>query len=204
MLVIGLTGGIGTGKTEATHVLQELGAVVIEADKVAHLSYRPKTRAYEAIVERFGRDVLDVSGSIDRTRLGKIVFSNPADRKELEAIVWPTTRQWIESRLVQERERGTQVVVVEVPKLFEAGWNQFMDAVWIVDASAENILRRVQERSGLSGSETSERMAAQASIEELNARADHVIDNNGSLEELRERVKKAWESIPATESANPK
>jgi dephospho-CoA kinase len=168
------------------------------------LSYRPDTPAYEAIIERFGRNVLDVSGLIDRARLGDIVFSNPAVREELEAIVWPAARGWIENRLIQEKERGTQVVVIEVPKLFESGWDQFMDAVWVVDASAEAIVRRVQERSGLSGSETSERMAAQASSEELIARADRVIENNDSLEELRERVIQAWESIPAIESANPK
>ncbi len=202
MLIIGLTGGIGTGKTEVTHVLRELGAVVIEADRVAHLSYRPNTKAYEAVVNRFGREVLDGSGVIDRTRLGAVVFSDPVRRKELEAIVWPATREWIEGRLAEEEERGTRVVVIEVPKLFEAGWDRLTDVVWTVEAPAGEIgrriiARRVQDRSGLDAAETGARVAAQMTREARIERADLVIENNTTLEDLRERVKNAWDTVPA-------
>lgn len=202
MLVIGLTGGIGTGKTEVTHVLRELGAVVIEADRVAHLSYRPSTKAYEAVIDRFGREILDGSGVIDRTRLGAVVFSDPARRKELEAIVWPATREWIEGRLAEEEERGTRVVVIEVPKLFEAGWDRLTDVVWTVEAPAGEtgrriIARRVQDRSGLDEAETGARAAAQMTREARIERADLVIENNTTLDDLGEQVKNAWETVLA-------
>ncbi len=200
MLVIGLTGGIGTGKTEVTHVLRELGAVVIKADRVAHLSYRPNTEAYEAVVTRFGRAILDGSGVIDRTRLGAVVFSDPARRKELEAIVWPAAREWIEGRLAEEEERGTRVVVIEVPKLFEAGWDRLTEVVWTVEAPAGEIGRRiiagrVQDRSGLDEAEAGARAAAQMTREARVERADLVIENNTTLEDLREQVTNAWETV---------
>jgi dephospho-CoA kinase len=204
VLVIGLTGGIGTGKTEVTHILRELGAVVIESDKVAHLSYRPGTEAYRAIVNQFGRKILDDSGVIDRTSLGAIVFSDRAQREELESIVWPAARKWIENRLVEEERRGSQVVVIEVPKLFEAGWDQFTNVVWTVEATHGEIGQRVRERAGLTEAETDARVAAQMTCEERIARADLVIENNSTLEDLRERVIKTWETVPALESANPK
>ena len=106
MFVIGLTGGIGTGKTEVTHVLRELGAVVIESDKVAHLSYRPGTDAYDEIIDQFGKEVLDDSGVIDRGKLGGLVFAGPDLRIQLEKSVWPAVRNWITERLIQEKERG--------------------------------------------------------------------------------------------------
>ncbi len=201
MLVIGLTGGIGSGKTEVTHILRELGAVVIDADGIAHLSYRPGTPAYEAIVHLFGRDILDDSGVIDRGSLGTIVFSDTgSDRlEELEAIVWPATREWIEGRLAKEEERGTQTVVIEVSKLYEAGWDQFVNVVWTVevppgDAGKEEIAKRVQARSGFDEARTKARVAVQMTREERVERADLAIENTATLEYLREQVKKGWET----------
>ncbi len=196
MLVIGLTGGIGAGKTEVTHVLRELGAMVIESDRVAHLSYLPGTEAYKAVVSRFGSGVLDESGVIDRSRLGEIVFSNAAHREELEAIVWPATRNWIEARLKEEEKRGTETVVIEVPKLYEAGWDEIVDIVWTVEAPPGDIGQRVEQRSGLSESDTDARIAAQLTRQDRVERADSVINNDTTLEELRAQVSKLWESIP--------
>lgn len=202
MLVIGLTGGIGSGKTEVTHILRELGAVVIDADGVAHLSYRPGTGAYEAIVDRFGREILDSSEVIDRGSLGTIVFSDPDRREELEAIVWPAAREWIEGRLAKEEERDTRVVVIEVSKLFEAGWDQLANAVWTVevqpdDTGKREIARRVGARSGLGEQETGSRAAAQLTREERTERSDLVIENTTTLEDLRKQVINAWETLPA-------
>ncbi len=196
MLVIGLTGGIGTGKTEVTHVLRELGAVVIESDKVAHESYEPGTEAHGLIVSRFGDDVLDEFGSIDRKSLGKIVFSDSARRLELEEIVWPATRKLTLARLENEEKRGTEVVIVEVPKLFESGWDQIADVVWTVESPPGEISKRVEQRSGLGRSETDARVAAQLTREERIAISDRVIENNGTLEELVVQVSRIWESIP--------
>ena len=198
MLVIGLTGGIGTGKTEVARVLHELGAVVIESDKVAHLSYLPGTEAYKAIVSSFGDEVLDESGVVDRKSLGKIIFSDDARRMELEEIVWPAARSWIEARLTEEEKQKSRVVVIEVPKLYEAGWDQIVDVVWTVEAPEGEISRRLERRSGFSEADASARVAAQMTRAERAEKADLVIENNTTLDDLRNQIKEIWDSIPVS------
>ena len=202
MLVIGLTGGIGTGKTEVTRVLRELGAVVIEADKVAHLSYGPDKKAYRKIVSRFGKSVLRQSGVIDRERLGQIVFADPTVREELESIVWPDARDWIKNRLQYEERHGAEIVFIEVPKLFEAGWDTFIDTVWTVEASAAEINGRLMHRSGLTADEVVSRSSAQMSSGDRIRRADFVIENNTTIEDLQEKVRNAWENIPGVQCSH--
>jgi dephospho-CoA kinase len=196
VLVIGLTGGIGTGKSELSHILRDLGAVVIESDKVAHQSYEPGTTAHGLIVKLFGEDVLDGSGFIDRKSLGKIVFADTARRLELEKIVWPATRKLTLALLEKETVRGTRVVVVEVPKLYESGWDKVADVVWTVEAPQSVVIQRVERRSGMSESDTKARIAAQFTRQERVDRADIVIENEATLEDLRNQVSKLWESIP--------
>ncbi len=196
MLIIGLTGGIGTGKSEVSHILRDLGAVVIESDKVAHQSYEPGTKAHGLIVNQFGEDVLDRSGFIDRKTLGKIVFSDPARRLDLEKIVWPAARELTLALLKKETERGTGVVVVEVPKLFESGWDKVADVVWTVEAPPIVVSQRVERRSGMSESDTKARVAAQLTMQDRVDRADIAIENDATLEDLRNQISKLWESIP--------
>ncbi len=196
MLVIGLTGGIGTGKSELSHILRDLGAVVIESDKVAHQSYEPGTTAHGLIVKLFGEDVLDGSGFIDRKSLGKIVFADTARRLELEKIVWPATRKLTLALLEKETVRGTRVVVVEVPKLYESGWDKVADVVWTVEAPQSVVIQRVERRSGMSELDTKARIAAQFTRQERVDRADIVIENDATLEDLRNQISKLWESIP--------
>ena len=195
MLIIGLTGGIGTGKSEVSHILRDLGAVVIESDKVAHQSYEPGTKAHGLIVNQFGEGVLDGSGFIDRKTLGEIVFSDPARRLELEKIVWPATRELTLALLKKETERGTEVVVVEVPKLFESGWDKVADIVWTVEALPSVVSQRVERRSGMSKSDTRSRVAAQLTRQDRVDRADIAIENVATLEDLRNQISKLWESI---------
>ena len=202
MFVIGLTGGIGTGKTEVTHVLRELGAVVSESDKVAHLSYRPGTDAYEDIIDQFGREILDESGVIDRAKLGGLVFAVPELRIHLEMIVWPAARSWIEERLIQEKERGTKIVVIEVPKLFEAGWDDLADAVWTIEAPSDLIAQRVNIRSNLGEAEKNARVKAQITSVERAERADLVIENTAKLADLREQITNLWQTDPEIQNAN--
>ena len=195
MLIIGLTGGIGTGKSEVSHILRDLGAVVIESDKVAHQSYEPGTKAHGLIVNQFGEGVLDGSGFIDRKTLGEIVFSDPARRLELEKIVWPATRELTLALLKKETERGTEVVVVEVPKLFESVWDKVADIVWTVEAPPSVVSQRVERRSGMSKSDTRSRVAAQLTRQDRVDRADIAIENDATLEDLRNQISKLWESI---------
>ncbi len=201
MFVIGLTGGIGTGKTELTHVLRELGAVVIESDKVAHLSYRPGTDAYEDIIDQFGREILDESGVIDRAKLGGLVFAVPELRIHLEMIVWPAARSWIEERLMQEKERGTKIIVIEVPKLFEAGWDDLADAVWTIEAPSDLIAQRVNIRSNLGEAEKNARVKAQITSGERAERADLLIENTAKLADLREQITNLWRTNPEIQNA---
>ena len=196
MLIIGLTGGIGTGKSEVSHILRDLGAVVIESDKVAHQSYEPGTKAHGLIVNLFGEDVLDGYGFIDRKSLGKIVFADTARRLELEKIVWPATRELTLALLEKETVHRTRVVVVEVPKLFESGWDKVADVVWTVEAPQSVVSQRVERRSGMSESDTKARVAAQLTRQERVDRADIVIENDATLEDLRNQISKLWESIP--------
>jgi len=202
VFVIGLTGGIGTGKTEVTHVLRELGAVVIESDKVAHLSYRPGTDAYEDIIDQFGREILDESGVIDRAKLGGLVFAVPELRIHLEMIVWPAARSWIEERLIQEKERGTKIVVIEVPKLFEAGWDDLADAVWTIEAPSDLIAQRLNIRSNLGEVEKNARVKAQITSVERAERADLLIENTAKLADLREQITNLWQTDPEIQNAN--
>ena len=195
MLIIGLTGGIGTGKSEVSHILRDLGAVVIESDKVAHQSYEPGTKAHGLIVNQFGEGVLDGSGFIDRKTLGEIVFWDPARRLELEKIVWPATRELTLALLKKETERGTAVVVVEVPKLFESGWDKVADVVWTVEAPPSVVTQRVEKRSGMSETDTKARIDAQLTMQDRVDRADIVIENDITLEDLRTQISKLWESI---------
>ena len=195
MLIIGLTGGIGTGKSEVSHILRDLGAVVIESDKVAHQSYEPGTKAHGLIVNQFGEGVLDGSGFIDRKTLGEIVFSDPARRLELEKIVWPATRELTLALLKKETERGTEVVVVEVPKLFESGWDKVADVIWTVEAPPSVVSQRVKRRSGMSKSDMRARVATQLTRQDRVERADIVIENVATLEDLRNQISKLWESI---------
>ncbi len=201
MFVIGLTGGIGTGKTEVTHVLRDLGAVIIESDKVAHLSYRPGTDAYEEIVEQFGKEVIDDSGVIDRAKLGGLVFADPDLRIQLETIVWPAVRGWITERLIQEKERGTKIIVVEVPKLFEAGWEDLADSIWTVEAPSASIAQRVNVRSNLSETQKNARVQAQMTKWERAERADLLIENSAELVDLRERITNLWRTNPEIQNA---
>lgn len=196
LLVIGLTGGIGTGKTEAARVLRVLGAAVIESDKIAHLSYLPGTEAHKAIVSIFGEEVLEESGLVDRKSLGKIIFSDNARRLELEEIVWPAARTWVEDRLAEEEKQESRVVVIEVPKLYEAGWDEFVDVVWTVEAPEGEINRRLEQRSGLSEVEVNARVSNQMTRAERADRADRVIENNTTLEDLRKKITEIWDSLP--------
>ena len=196
MFVIGLTGGIGTGKTEVAHVLKELGAVVIDSDKVAHLSYEPGTEAHNAIVETFGAAVVSDSGTINREALASIVFSDEDKRLALESIVWPITKKWVIDRLTYEENRGSQTVVIEVPKLYEAGWDGLFDVVWTVESPSEMVYKRGFARSNMGKSELRARRASQLERIDRENRADLVIENNKTIKDLRNHVSSLWDTVP--------
>jgi dephospho-CoA kinase len=192
-LVIGLTGGIASGKSVVSQMLAEHGALVIDADKVGHEAYAPGSGCYEAVVEAFGRDIVAADGSIDRRALGGKVFGDAAQRKRLEGIVWPWMRSTMEERLAGLRANGVPVVVLEAAVLIEADWISLVDQVWAVVTQPTVARERIMSRNGLTAEQADARIAAQLTNAEREARAQVVIENNGSMDDLRRRVDDAWD-----------
>lgn len=191
-VLIGLTGNIATGKTEVAQMLAELGATVIDADKVAHDVMRPGGPAYDPVVNAFGPGILAADGTIDRARLGAIVFRDAAALRRLEAAVHPATLVEVGWRMAQASQ---PVVVVEAIKLIEAGMHRAYDALWVVTAPRSIQIARLVEMRGLTEGEAALRVDAQPPQEEKAAQADVVIVNDGDRDALREKVRAAWAQI---------
>ncbi len=193
-ILIGLTGNIATGKSEVARMLSTLGACVIDADKVAHEVMAPGGPAYEAVVGAFGRTILAPDGSIDRGKLGAIVFRDAQALRRLEAAVHPATTAEVARRIVEADE---PVIVVEAIKLIEAGMHRHYDALWVVTAPRPLQIARLVDTRGLSDEEAALRVDAQPPQEEKAAVADLVIANDGDLDALRKKVRAAWSEIQA-------
>ncbi len=191
--MIGLVGGIGSGKSAAREILADLGAVVIDADRLGHEAYAPGTPGFDAVVAHFGREIVGEDGRIDRRRLGAIVFADPARLAELNRIVHPLIRAELERRVHEARaDPGVPAIVVEAAVLLEAGWQSLVDEVWAVVAPRERVVERLARQRGLARAEVEERIARQMSDDERRERADVVIDNEGSLDDLRRRLEEVW------------
>jgi dephospho-CoA kinase len=190
--LIGLTGNIGTGKSTVAAMLAELGAEVIDADRVAHEVMQAGTPAHGRIVEAFGPEVLDPDGEIDRARLGAIVFADPAALVRLEAIVHPATLEAIDCRVAAT---SAGVVVVEAIKLIESGMAERCDSVWVTTCRPEQQVHRIMGGRGLDRAQAEQRVRAQPPQEEKIVRADVVIDTTGSLARTRAQVRVAWEHL---------
>lgn len=193
--VIGLTGGVGTGKSTVAGMFRAAGARVIDADRIARALVVPGTTAYRAIVKRFGKGIVAERGAIDRAALGRLVFEDAGLRKELTAILHPA----IIRRIKEEVRAVTKgLVVIDAPLLYETGLHKNVDAVVVVKASREAQVRRCNARSGLSREETLSRIAAQLPLKEKVRSADYVIDNNGTLRQTEKQVellrRNVWKS----------
>ena len=196
MLRVGLTGGIGSGKSEVARRLAEHGAVLIDADLAAREVVVPGSPGLAQIAKVFGESVLRPDGSLNRERLGEIVFADPGLRAELNAIVHPLVRAWM-----QEAERaavqtdGDAIVVHDVPLLAESRGTAGFDAVIVVDVPPDLQIERLVSQRGMPEEQARARMAAQASREQRLAVADIVIDNSGSLDDLNRRVAEVWADL---------
>jgi dephospho-CoA kinase len=193
VLRVGLTGGIGSGKSEVSARLAERGAVLIDADKIARAVVEPGTPGLAAVVAEFGEQVLRPDGSMDRERVGAIVFADDSRRAALNAIVHPLVGRRMEELAAEGGEDA--IVVYDVPLLAENGLSGLYDLVVVVDAPEEIQLARLTGRRGMSEADARARIAAQASREQRLAIADHVIDNSGTLDGLERQVKALWESL---------
>jgi dephospho-CoA kinase len=195
MKVIGLTGGIASGKSTVARFLKELGAVVIDADKIGHEVLRSDAEVWQEVVATFGEGILTPAGSISREKLGKIVFGNAEPLLKLNQITHPRIAERVKTQLEGHRKDGVGVVVVEAPLLLEAGWASLVDEVWVTVASEAAVLRRLKDRAGLSEAESLERIRSQMSVAERIRRADVVIDTDCDLDELKARVAELWRKL---------
>jgi dephospho-CoA kinase len=193
MLTIGLTGGIGSGKSTVAQMLGEFGAPILDADKVAHSTYAPGAPAYDAVVAAFGADIVASDRTIDRKKLGAVVFGNPERLNKLTSIVWPATFDSIRRNVAELRASGAKLpIVVEAAILIEANWQPLFGEIWLVRALREQVVARIESQRGLKPAETEARIRAQLSDEERAKHASLIIENNGSLEELRALLKTVW------------
>jgi dephospho-CoA kinase len=194
VLLVGLTGGIGAGKSTVARMLAERGAVVIDADDLARRAVDPGTPGLDRLVEAFGREVLAADGGLDRERMAALAFSDPDARRRLEAVVHPEVARLLAEEL-QRHLDGDDVVVYSVPLLVERNLGAMMDVVVTVSAGTDDRVRRLAADRGMDESQVRERMAAQVSDAEREAAADVVLRNDGSLAELEEQVQRLWASL---------
>ena len=197
MFVIGLTGGIATGKTLVSETLRDLGATIINADLVGHEAYLPHTETWQAVVDAFGTDILDPDGQIVRPKLGAIVFSDPAKLEQLNSIVHPRIYAMIGDRIAGLKTDGVGAVVVEAALLIEAGWSPLVDEIWVITSPSEQVYSRLTGR-GLSLDQARARIEAQMPQEERVTHADVVIVNDRGEDELRSAVRQQWEQQVAS------
>jgi dephospho-CoA kinase len=195
MLLVGLTGNIGSGKSTVAALLSERGATIIDADVLARRAVEAGTSAYRAIVERWGTSILSTDGAIDRGALRRIVFTDPAELEQLNAFVHPEVEKMRAALVEQSRERGDRLVVCDIPLLFERRMTEHFDRIVLVDAPRPVRLERLVRERGLRETEAMDMIVAQMPAELKRARADHVIDNDGTLTELDQRVAEVWSAL---------
>ena len=193
MLIVGLTGSIATGKSTVGHMFSQLGAYRIDTDQLARQVVAPGQDAFEAILRYFGKDVMDEFGRLDRKKLAAIVFADPAKLCVLNQMTHPPIRALLQIELMAARESGAGVALVEVPLLYESGFDYGMDCVIVVVVDEETQLARLMERNGFTEQEAKQRIATQLPLSEKAARADYIIDNGGTLAATQVQVNKLWQ-----------
>jgi len=202
MLLVGLTGNIGSGKSAVAQLLSERGATIIDADVLARRAVEIGTPAYKAIAERWGTSILASDGAIDRAALRRIVFSDPVQLEQLNAYVHPEVERMREVLVEQARVRGDRLVVCDVPLLFERRLTDSFDRIVLVDAPRPVRLERLVRERGLRETEAMDMIVAQMPAELKRARADHIIDNDGTLTQLDKRVTEVWSALLQEASAS--
>jgi dephospho-CoA kinase len=186
---------MGSGKSTVSQYLAELGAIVIDADKVGHEAYEPNTETWKELAKTFGKEIIAADKTIDRKKLGAIVFSNPESLNKLNGIVHPRMFEMMKQKITKARKEGAKVIVVDAAILFEANWTPLVEKVWVVVADEVNVVKRAVARTGLPEEQIRSRMRSQMSNEERIQRADMVIRNDGNMDDLRAKVKELWKKL---------
>jgi dephospho-CoA kinase len=195
MVVIGLTGGILTGKSTVSGLLAEKGAVIIDADQIGHETYKPHTKTWQELVNTFGDGILKQKNEVDRKKLGDIVFADRQALERLNKIVHPRMHAIIRKEINRLKGDGVAVVVLEAAVLIEAGWTDLVDIVWVTIAPEDVVLKRLRERGGLSKDQARARIRSQISSEERSKHADDIIATDCQLSEVKDRVEELWKKL---------
>tara|TARA_Y100000590_G_C15406260_1_gene895805 strand:+ start:105 stop:707 length:603 start_codon:yes stop_codon:yes gene_type:complete len=190
MYTIGLTGGIGTGKSEVLSILRDLGASTVEADLLAHEIYSPGKPAWQDIIDTFGSGILTPEQQINRKKLGEIVFADRNKLSKLNQIVHPRIFDHLKELIEEQKMAGTRLLVIEAAVLIEAKWTEMVDSVWVVQASKGIIINRLKEKTTLTEEQITQRINAQISDAQRQEKANEILTNNGDKSDLRDQVRK--------------
>lgn len=194
-MVIGLTGGIATGKSTISSILKELGAYIVDADIIARSVVQKGEKAYNEIVQHFGRKILMPNGEINRKKLGHIVFSDSEKLKLLNQITHPEIIGRIKDKVEEYKDIGAKVIVIDAAILIEVGLEWYCDSIWLVSVDKETQIRRLMERDKFAYSDALNRINSQYANEKKSQFADVIIDNNEPIEEVKKKVKELWNII---------
>lgn len=196
-LVLGLTGGIATGKSTAAAFFKRKGIPVIDADQVAHRLMQPGRASWQAIKDHFGVEFLQADQSINRQELGKLVFANPAQLQKLDHLLHPLINREMAAEVEKYRQQRAKMIVLDVPLLYESGEDKLCDQILVITLPEEEELRRLRKRNHLSKKEAQERLTSQMPLPEKEARANYVVDNAGTISELEEKLAHVLQKIKA-------
>jgi dephospho-CoA kinase len=195
MIVIGLTGGIASGKSTVAQMLSEMGAVVIDADKVGHEVFRPHTEAWRKVVAAFGKGILGPKEEIDRSKLAQLVFDDPRALKRLNSIMHPLMHEIVRQEIEGLRRKGVEVVVLEATLLIEAKWTDLVDRVWVTITPEADVVDRLVSRKGFMEQQARARIKSQTPIARRAKKADVVIENDSDVNTLKKRVEVLWQQL---------
>jgi len=195
MLIIGVTGNIGSGKSTVCQILAKLGATIINADKLAHEAYKPYSQTWQELISAFGKDIVKADGEIDRQKLGQLVFSDSNALAQLNQIVHPRAYCMAQERIEDYRRQAVKAVAVEATLLIEAGWTNLVDKVWLVMAPDDMVTQRLTQYKEISESQISARLKSQMPAREKMKYANEVIYNNGDIPQLEARVTELWHKL---------
>ena len=193
MRVLGLTGGIASGKSTAAVQLKELGVIVLDADRYGHRVYEPDTPGFHAVVNEFGHDIVGEDGEIDRRILGGKVFGDPEKMDRLTDIVWPEIRRIAAEEIAELRDREPETIIcLEAAVMIEAGWQDLCDEVWVIATEPETAIKRLRDRNGLNAEQAQARLDSQLTNRERRRHAKIYIDNSGTQKQFRDQIDHEW------------
>ena len=193
--IIGLTGGIGSGKSSVSRILRQYGASVLDADALVHQLQSRGQLVWSVLFDAFGWPFFDADGRLARRKMARHIFRNPTLRHELGDLIHPWVRQELLRQMKALQARGVTPIILDIPLLLESGWDQEVDEVWVIYATVSQQRARIIERDGLAPSEADQRIQSQMALAQKVARADRVINNTGSLDQLEREVRTLWEHI---------